>query len=132
MKTLTNKEDTSLHKEINLEIIPGKDKALSKNQASFNRLVTRIKNLNKTIESEKSKLDTLLHEYSKHIPQLEKKLAESKILIARNIGKAAQLMPFTAKQKKDIQKVICWVCGDAFSLIEPDQETIDFYNRPLA
>ncbi len=129
MKTLfTDSEGTPLRKEINIEIIPAKDKALSKNQALFNKLVVRIKNLNKNIESEKLRLDTMLQEYSKHIPHLEKKLAESEILMAKNIGKAAKSMPFTPKQKKEIQQVICWICNDAFSKIEPDKETRDFYN----
>lgn len=123
-------EDVFVPKEKNndLKIVPNKGKKLSKNQQTFNTLIKKIEFLNSDIEKSKLKLEKLVQEHSKRIPPIQKKYAERQIETAKAFGKSTESIKFSAKQKKAIQKVILWLCNEAFSLIEPDQKTKDFYD----
>lgn len=115
-------------KEVKLAIVGSKGKVLSKNQQTFNKLLRKIEDGYAKIQQENNKLEKLLQEYSKQIPGLEKNFAKRKIELAKILGKSAESYKLGAKPKKDIKNIILWLCDEAFSVIEPDEKTIAFYD----
>ena len=112
-----------------IKIIAQKDKILSKAQRTFNRLTSRISNLQNEIVSEKEKCERLLTLYSEKMPHLEKKIAESQIKLAKIISGSTQSIKYDKRQLEDIECVILNLFDEAFTFIEPDEETELLYNQ---
>lgn len=112
-----------------IKIIAQKDKILSKEQRTFNRLTSRISNLQNEIVSEKEKCERLLTLYSEKMPHLEKKIAESQIKLAKIISGSTQSIKYGKRQLEDIECVILNLFDEAFTFIEPDEETELLYNQ---
>ncbi|MDD2525589.1 MAG: hypothetical protein PHH63_04665 [Bacteroidales bacterium] len=112
-----------------IKIIAQKDKILSKEQRTFNRLTSRISNLQNEIVSEKEKCERLLTLYSEKMPHLEKQIAESQIKLAKIISGSTQSIKYGKRQLEDIECVILNLFDEAFTVIEPDEETELLYNQ---
>lgn len=112
-----------------IKIIAQKDKILSKEQRTFNRLTSRISNLQNEIVSEKEKCERLLTLYSEKMPHLEKQIAESQIKLAKIISGSTQSIKYGKRQLEDIECVILNLFDEAFTVIEPDEETEFLYNQ---
>ena len=70
-------------KELKLKVVANKDKQLTKNQQNFNRLITRVENLQKEIILENEKLNNLLRIFNEKIPSVEKAIANVQIKVAK-------------------------------------------------
>ncbi|NTU41800.1 MAG: hypothetical protein HGA78_01850 [Nitrospirales bacterium] len=111
-----------------LTIVPGGDKKLSKNQQAFNRLSRRIEQLQLKIGRETGKLEELLKVYVAEIHPNKLLVAQSRLKIAKALGDSTERNRFGKKQLADLRTVILTLCDEAFSKIDPDEETEQFYD----
>jgi hypothetical protein len=111
-----------------LKIVAGRDKKLSKNQITFNRLTRRIEQLQEIIQTETDKLEALLKVYLTEIPERKRLLAESRLMVAKALGATTETVTFGRRQYEDVRVVIHDLCEEAFADIEPDKETEEFYD----
>jgi hypothetical protein len=102
---------------------------LSKNQQAFNKLTKRVENLEKEIVAESDKLNKLLEIQGKEIAPLQKKIADTRIILAMALDRATQRNKFSKKQTEKIQSAIMQLCDDAFMDIEPNEEQEVLYNK---
>jgi hypothetical protein len=111
-----------------LEIVVGRNKTLSKNQITFNRLTKRIEQLQGIIQTETAKLESLLKIYLAEILEQKLALAESRVMVAKALGASTKKIKFGKRQYEDVRTVILDLCEEAFVEIEPDKETEAFYD----
>jgi len=111
-----------------IKIIAGRNKTLSKNQNSFNKLTKRIEQLQGIIQVETAKLESLLKIYLAEILGQKRALAESRLTVAKALGASTKKIKFGKRQYEDVRAVILDLCEEAFVEIEPDKETEAFYD----
>jgi len=116
-------------KEIKLQIGGDKENTLSPQQKLFNNLTKKIETLTKKIEKDKSILDNCLHEYSKHLPHLQKEQAKAQFEMAKTLAESEKHIKYNQKQYQDLVNCIVWLCNDAFSGMEATEEMKTFYNK---
>ncbi|WP_243346816.1 hypothetical protein [Parabacteroides sp. FAFU027] len=112
-----------------IKIVPSKDKPLSKQQQTFNRLTKRIENLQKEIAIESEKLELILGLYSEKIPSLEIAIAEKQIKLAKKLSYSSRSIKYGKRQLENLGQVIVYLLNEAFTSIEPDEETEALYDQ---
>jgi hypothetical protein len=123
-KTIHRKKPVKL----DLKIAPGKKKKLTKNQQTFNRLTKRIEQLQNAIRKDTTKLETVLKTYNANIPALQQAISQSRLTLAKTLGKTTEKIKYGKRQADNLRNVILLLCDEAFAHLEPDQETELFYN----
>ena len=116
-------------KEKTLKIVLKVNKALSKNQQTFNNLTKRIEKLETDIITENSKLLKMLTLYGKEIYPIHKNVAEARIQLAIVLDKATEGIKFSKKQIEFIQGAIIGILNDAFGEIEPTPEQKSLFDK---
>ncbi|MGD0886936.1 MAG: J domain-containing protein [Thermodesulfovibrionales bacterium] len=111
-----------------LKIVAGRNRPLSKNQQTFNKLTRRIEQLQNTIKRETVKLESLLKFYLTEIPEKKKVLANNLLAVAKALGHSTKVINYRKRQYEHLRDVILCLCNEAFSYIEPDEETELFYD----
>ena len=111
-----------------VRIVTQQEKQLSKNQRTFNQLIEEVELLHNTIKNEGHRLEQLLQEYGKKLPQ-EKKFAALQISIAASLDNAADNMRLSLRQTESVRKVIVWFCRQSFRRDEPTPDGIALYNK---
>jgi len=114
--------------KLDLKISATKKKKLTKNQQAFNRLTKRIERLQQAIRKDSVKLETVLKAYNASIPNLQQAISQSRLKLAKALGKATKKLKLGARQAENVRKVILLLCDEAFAHVEPDRETELFYN----
>ncbi len=112
-----------------IQIVASKDKPLNKQQQTFNRLTKRIENLQKEIQSESEKLERILNLYSEKVPSLEKAIAENQIKLAKKLSLSTRTTKYGKRQLENLGIVIGHLLNEAFTVIEPDEETEALYDQ---
>lgn len=114
---------------IQLQIVDSKHGAeLSKSQKRFNRLTKQLENLNSNMQQERTKLDDFVKLYSKNIPAYQERLGQMQITAAKMLSEAVDKYKFTNSQIDAIAGVIEMMFDQAFTYVEPDEETKAVYN----
>jgi len=85
-----------------IKITAQKDKTLSKEQQTFNRLTKRISTLQDEIVLETEKCERLLTLHTGKIPKLEKNIAERQLKLAKTISRSTQSLSMV----KDSWKIL--------------------------
>ena len=114
--------------KLDLKIVVGKSKKLTKNQQAFNRLTKRIEQLQHAIRKDSAKLETVLKAYNANIPNLQQVISKSRLTLAKALGETTKKIKYGKRQADDLRKTILTLCDEAFAHVEPDQETELFYN----
>jgi len=112
-----------------IKITAQKDKTLSKEQQTFNRLTKRISTLQDEIVLETEKCERLLTLHTGKIPKLEKNIAERQLKLAKTISRSTQSIKYGKRQLENIECVILHLFDQAFAVIDPDNETELLYNQ---
>lgn len=112
-----------------LTIGTARNKKLSESQQTFNKLTMRIEQLQKTIQEESASLEALLKVHMELIPNRTRSLADIRLRLAKALGNFAETIKFGKKQMKKLRDVILNLCNEAFSSLEPDEETEKFYDN---
>lgn len=112
-----------------IKIIAQKDKTLSKEQQTFNRLTKRISTLQDEIVLETEKCERLLTLHTGKIPKLEKNIAERQLKLAKTISRSTQSNKYGKRQLENIECVILHLFDQAFAVIDPDDETELLYKQ---
>ena len=112
-----------------IKITAQKDKTLSKEQQTFNRLTKRISTLQDEIVLETEKCERLLTLHTGKIPKLEKNIAERQLKLAKTISRSTQSLKYGKRQLENIECVILHLFDQAFAVIDPDNETELLYNQ---
>ena len=112
-----------------LKTIPAKETPLSKSRQKFSELTAYIELLQKEIDEQTVLLEGLLQVYSQKIPGLLQARGSKQIELAKTLAKESEKFKFSKSQYRDIRTVIADLCMEAFSEIDPDEETISFYDR---
>lgn len=112
-----------------IKIVASKDKPLSKQQQTFNRLTKRIENLQKGIQSESEKLEQILILYAEKVPSLEKAIAENQIKLAKKLSHSTRSIKYGKRQLENLGLVVLFLLNEAFTIIEPDEETEALYDQ---
>ena len=114
---------------ISLKIIVGRNKKLTKQQQTFNRLTKRIEELQGTIGKETAKLESLLKAYLTEIPEKRRTVANGRLEIAKALGGSVKNIKYGKRQYEDLRDVILILCNEAFVDVEPDEPTEAFYDK---
>ena len=114
---------------ISLKIIAGRNKKLTKQQQTFNRLTKRIEELQGTIGKETAKLESLLKAYLAEIPEKRRAVANGRLEIAKALGGSVKNIKYGKRQYEDLRDVILILCNEAFVDVEPDELTEAFYDK---
>lgn len=112
-----------------IKIVTSKDKPLSKQQQTFNRLTKRVENLQKEITAETDKMEKLLKLHSEKMPSLENAIAEDQIKLAKKISRSTDSIKYGKHQLENIGIVIVNLCDQAFATIEPDEDAEALYDQ---
>jgi len=112
-----------------LKIVAQKDKTLSKEQQTFNRLTKKISTLQDEIVLETEKCERLLTLHTGKIPKLEKNIAERQLKLAKTILRSTQSIKFGKRQLENIECVLLNLTDQAFAVIDPDNETELWYEQ---
>lgn len=123
--------DKSVHEnESNsLQITVKGTQKLSKLQEQFNSLIRKIAKLEKDIETESEKMNSILAVYSKDVSPLKKDVALYKMKLAAEFDAAFHTIKFAKKYDKDFEFVITNLMDDAFHYITPNKEQEQLYDR---
>ncbi len=116
-------------KEKTLKIVSKVNKALSKNQQTFNNLTKRIEKLETDITTQNIKLLKMLTFHGKEIYPIQKDVAEARIQLAIVLDKATECNKFSKKQIEYIQGAIIGLLNDAFGEIEPTPEQKSVFDK---
>jgi hypothetical protein len=114
--------------KLDLKISAAKSKKLTKNQQAFNRLTKRIEQLQNAIRKDSAKLETVLKAYNANIPNLKQVISQSRLTLAKALGETTKKIKYGKRQAADVRTVILLLCDEAFAHVEPDHETVLFYN----
>ena len=112
-----------------LTISSNKQKPLSKNQLLFNKLAISIECLEKDIEKETNQYEELVEVYNKNLLPIDIKIANLRIELAKLLAKAIENEHFSEKKEDSFVAVIKDLCKNAFYIIDPSPEHIEFYNQ---
>jgi hypothetical protein len=112
-----------------LTICPQPGHQLSKQQRSFNTLVRRIAELERMIETERLKLDRLLHRHGEEVGPKEQALARGRIELARALAGSCGRFAFGKRQMGIVREMIVDLCHEAFAAVEPDADIERFYDE---
>lgn len=105
------------------------EQPLSKEQVAFNRLVKRIKKLQKQILDETNKLEQLNSLYNKEVFPNVLELGKLKIQICHLLHKKRIDIKLSAAQNQKLDDILLDFLDDAFSVIEPDEATKVLYSK---
>jgi hypothetical protein len=112
-----------------LVIRGGKDALLSNKQRTFNRLAKRIASLQKGIEIERERLETLLLEWSATIPPLRRSLVETQRQLLHFLDSAATRFRFGPRQRENLASVICGLCSFVLEQDDDHEDVRAVYER---
>jgi hypothetical protein len=112
-----------------LVIRGGKDAPLSNKQRTFNRLAKRIASLQKGIEKERERLETLFLEWSATIPPLRRSLLETQIQLLHFLDSASKRFRFGPRQHENLASVICGLCSFVFEEDDDNEDVRAVYER---
>lgn len=113
-----------------LIILENSEKALSKEQQTFNRLTKRITMLQQQIASDRAWLDSMLEEYVRmKIPELRLEYAKCQYKTARILARSTELEKYGRKQFIRVAHIIVFLCEQAFENMDADEEAKDFCRR---
>ncbi len=115
--------------ESKLTISNNQQKPLSKNQLLFNKLATSIESLEKAIEKETNQFEELVEVYNKNLFPIDIKIANLRIELAKLLAKVIENVGISKKKHDSIIAVINDLCKNAFYVIDPSPEQIEFYNQ---
>ncbi|MFN2426750.1 MAG: hypothetical protein ABR587_09945 [Candidatus Binatia bacterium] len=101
---------------------------LSKDHVAFNRLVERIAELERTIDTERDKREFLLERYHERLAPLERAVADEQLALAKALAGAAEHCALRGASRKRLRAMVATLCDEAFYRIKPDAETEAFYD----
>ncbi|MFN2428035.1 MAG: hypothetical protein ABR587_16490 [Candidatus Binatia bacterium] len=101
---------------------------LSKEHVAFNRLVERIAELEKTIDTERAKREFLLERYQERLAPLERAVADEQMALAKALAAAAEDCALRGASRKRLRAMVVTLCDEAFYRLKPDAETEAFYD----
>lgn len=104
-------------------------KALSREQRRFNRLVTRIAELEQEIASGRDRLERLLAGFHENVAPLEETLARREIEFAFALAAAGERFALRKAEKKNLRTMIVDLLDDAFQVVEPDEAAEAFHDE---
>jgi hypothetical protein len=111
-------------------IVAGRKNApLSKEQKAFNRLTIRIEETHQLIEQTTARLDTLLADFTRSIPDLRARLARARLDLAHVIAASARSIKYGPRQTEKLRDTILMICEDAFDMTEPEASDIALYDE---
>lgn len=102
---------------------------LSKEQKEFNRLTRRIEKLRQQIPDETKKLEDLNNLYQKEVFSKILELGSLKIHICHLLDKKRTAIKLSGIQNQKLDDLLLDFLDDAFSVIEPDDETKKLYKK---
>ncbi|SFE35617.1 hypothetical protein SAMN05518672_105383 [Chitinophaga sp. CF118] len=102
---------------------------LSKEQQAFNRLSKRIEKLQKQISDETDKLEHLNSLYQKDVHPHILELGRLKIEICHLLNKKRTDIKLSRTQNQKLDTLLLDFLNDAFSVIEPTDETKELYKK---
>jgi hypothetical protein len=102
---------------------------LSKEQQNFNRIVKRIEKLQKQILNETDKLEQLNNLYNVEVYPNVLELGRLKIQLCHLLHKKRQEIKLSAIQNNKLDDLLLDFLDDAFSVVEPDDETKELYSK---
>jgi transcription elongation factor Elf1 len=105
------------------------DIPLSKDQKEFNRLTTRIENLRKEIESQRTKSDQLAAAFEATLRPFINAYYRSRLNLAIAFDQVADRHKFSKRQRKDIGITICGLCDEVFQMLEPTEAEIALFDK---
>jgi hypothetical protein len=101
----------------------------SKEHQAFDKLIKRIDSVQRKIDSETKKLETLLSLYQSEVfPKLQE-LCNLKIKLSHLLHEKRMMISLSKKQNEKLNDVIIDLLDDAFSIVEPDEKTKEMYNN---
>ena len=112
-----------------LVLVGRASRPLTKDQKTFNRLTKRIEELRRSIRETTDRLDTILGLFHASIPGLHVTFAQKQLQLARLLGTSTETVKFGKRQMESIRDCIIGFCDDVFAVIEPDDDTITFYEH---
>lgn len=104
-------------------------KALSREKRRFNRLVTRIAELEQEIASGRDRLERLLAGFHEKVAPLEENLARREIEFAFALAAAGERFALRKAEKKNLRTMIVDLLDDAFHVVEPDEAVEAFHDE---
>lgn len=129
MNTLFDElDDFQPKKKVELKITAKEKAKLTKDQQAFNRLISRIQNLEKSIESDKENADLLFNYYEKEVRPQIVLLAEKKVQFAVSLNELSNRIQLSNKVLDQISDLIAYTLDEAFEVITPTQEIEDLYD----
>lgn len=129
MNTLFDElDDFQPQKKVELKITAKEKTKLTKDQQAFNRLITRIQNLEKSIESDKENADLLFNYFEKEVRPQIVLLAEKKVQFAVALNELTNRIQLSNKVLDQISDLIVYSLDEAFEVITPTQEIEDLYD----
>ncbi|MBU3660476.1 MAG: hypothetical protein FGM14_11425 [Flavobacteriales bacterium] len=120
--------DFQPQKKVELKITAKEKTKLTKDQQAFNRLITRIQNLEKSIESDKENADLLFNYFEKEVRPQIVLLAEKKVQFAVALNELTNRIQLSNKVLDQISDLIVYSLDEAFEVITPTQEIEDLYD----
>lgn len=120
--------DFQPQKKVELKITAKEKAKLTKDQQAFNRLITRIQNLEKSIESDKENADLLFNYFEKEVRPQIVLLAEKKVQFAVALNELTNRIQLSNKVLDQISDLIVYSLDEAFEVITPTQEIEDLYD----
>ena len=103
--------------------------ALSREQRRFNRLVSRIAELEQEIASGRERLERLLAGFHEKVVPLEETLARREIELALALAAAGERFALRKAEKKNLRSMIVDLLDDAFHVVDPDEATEAFHDE---
>lgn len=100
---------------------------ISKEQSTFNKLVTRINTIKSKIDGESAKMETLSKLYRSKIPGLAVELGKLKIQMAMLLHQKRSGIKLSNPQNEKLDSIIYDFLDDAFCVVQPNEEEKSIY-----
>jgi hypothetical protein len=130
MKTLFDDiEDFQPKPKVELKISAKQKHKLSKEQLAFNRLISRIQNLENSIHSDKEKADLLFAYFEKEVRPQIVLLAEKQIQFAFALSELSNRVQLSKKVLDQLTEMIIYFCDEAFEFLTVTPEMEKLYDE---
>lgn len=121
MPSLNLFPDNSKKSKLEIVKLPTTVKELTKEHMAFNKLTKRINNLQKKIESETQKMDSINALYHNEVFVRVQELGHHKIKLSHLLHEKRQRIKLSKAQNEKLDSVILALLDDAFTVIEADE-----------
>ncbi len=116
------------HNKSLVQINKGKT-VISKEQQAFNKLTTRIKTLQEKIKKNNEVLFLLNTRYQEKVTPEIIRLGQEKIRLSHLLHEKRKTEKLSGHLNSKLDELICQLLDDAFSVITPDKQTADLFEK---